>query len=82
MTDTESASPQRDLRAGECLSQDNGERVGRSAGGRLVLMRRRRTTSGFVVTVDAQPRPEVPAETLSTEWAAANAAFDRMMKAY
>lgn len=70
------------LTAGESVANDSGERMGRSAGGHLVLLRRRSSEVGFVVTVDAPKRPEVPAETITSEWATANAAFDRMMTAY
>lgn len=70
------------LRAGESVSNDHGERMGRSAGGHLVMLRRRRSEPGFVVTVDAPEVPEVPAEAITVEWATANAAFDRMMTGY
>lgn len=70
------------LKPGECVSRDNGERMGRSANGALVLMRRRIGSEGYVVTVDAPPRPEVPSESITTEWRSANAAFDRLMKNY
>ncbi len=75
---TEAAS----LRPGETQSEDNGERMGRSTGGRIVLMRRRRSSPGFVVTTDAEALPDVPNEVIRAEWAAANAAFARMMRAY
>ena len=75
---TEAAS----LRTGETRSEDNGERMGRSAGGRIVLMRRRKSAPGFVVTTDADPLPNVPNEVIRSEWAAANAAFAQMMRAY
>lgn len=70
------------LGPGESTSSDNGERMGRSSGGKRVLMRRRIGSSGYVVSVDADPRPEVPSEMITTEWGPANAAFDRLMKAY
>lgn len=70
------------LQPGQIESNDQGERIGRSAGGRLVQLRRRRGDRGFVVTVDAEPRSEVPAEVLTLEWAAANSAFDRLMHEY
>lgn len=70
------------LQPGQTESNDQGERIGRSAGGRLVQMRRRVSERGFVVTVDAEPRAEVPAEVLTHEWSAANAAFDRLMHEY
>lgn len=70
------------LQPGQVESSDNGERFGRSRGGHLVQLRRRRTERAFVVTVDAEPRPEVPAELLTHEWGAANAAFDRLMREY
>ncbi|GAA2351406.1 hypothetical protein GCM10009854_31470 [Saccharopolyspora halophila] len=70
------------LQPGQVESSDNGERFGRSQGGHLVQLRRRRSERGFVVTVDADPRPEVPAELLTHEWGAANAAFDRLMREY
>ncbi|GAB3291265.1 hypothetical protein [Parasphingorhabdus pacifica] len=70
------------LSPGESVSRDNGERMGRSANGAQVLMRRRIGAEGYVVTVDATPRPEVPSETITTEWGPANAAFDRLMKEY
>ena len=70
------------LRAGETQSEDNGERMGRSAGGRIVLMRRRRSAPGFVVTADAEALPDVPNEVIRSDWAAANAAFAKMMRAY
>ncbi len=75
---TEAAS----LRPGETHSEDNGERMGRSAGGRIVLMRRRKSAPGFVVTTDAEALPDVPNEVIRAEWAAANTAFARMMRAY
>ena len=67
---------------GQSVARDNGERIGCSTGGRRVLMRRRTTTPGFVVTVDARADPEVPAETITSHWEVATAAFDRMMKHY
>ncbi|WP_233575879.1 hypothetical protein [Saccharopolyspora rhizosphaerae] len=70
------------LQPGQTESNDQGERIGKSAGGRLVQMRRRRAERGFVVTVDAEPRPDVPAEVVTHEWAAANKAFDRLMREY
>lgn len=70
------------LAAGQSVASDSGERIGRSSGGHVVLLRRRWTQTGFVVTVDAPQRPEVPTETITSEWATANAAFDRMMTAY
>ncbi|GGI86040.1 hypothetical protein GCM10011581_23900 [Saccharopolyspora subtropica] len=70
------------LQPGQSEAKDNGERLGCSAGGRLVQLRRRVSEPGFVVTVDAEPRPDVPAELITHDWAAANAAFDRLMRAY
>jgi hypothetical protein len=70
------------LQPGQVESSENGERFGRSQGGHLVQLRRRKSEPGFAVTVDAEPRPEVPAELLTHEWAAANAAFDRLMREY
>jgi hypothetical protein len=70
------------LQPGQIETKDNGERFGRSAGGCLVQLRRRVSEPGFVVTVDAEPRPGVPTELISHEWAAANAAFDRFMHEY
>lgn len=70
------------LTPGESVSQDNGERCGRSAGGYLVLMRRRVSGAGFVVSTEAPARPDVPAETITSNWAAANTAFDRLMHEY
>ncbi|GAA2794596.1 hypothetical protein GCM10010470_31910 [Saccharopolyspora taberi] len=70
------------LQPGESRSNDSGERRGCSAGGRLVQLRRRVAEPGFVVVADAEPRPEVPTEVITTEWAVANAAFDRLMKEY
>ncbi|TWF96040.1 hypothetical protein [Saccharopolyspora dendranthemae] len=70
------------LKPGQIESNDQGERIGRSAGGRLVQLRRRVADRGFVVIVDAEPRSEVPAEVLTLEWSAANAAFDRLMHEY
>lgn len=68
-----------DLQPGQIESKDNGERLGRSAGGHLVQLRRRVSTPGFVVTVDAEASAGVPTELLTQEWAAANAEFDRFM---
>lgn len=45
-------------------------------------LRRRVSEPGFVVTVDAEPRPDVPTELITHEWAAANVAFDRYMHEY
>ncbi|MFC7340214.1 hypothetical protein [Saccharopolyspora griseoalba] len=70
------------LQPGQVESSDNGERFGRSRGGHLVQLRRRKSEPGFVVTVDAEPREDVPAELLTHEWAAANAAFGRLMREY
>jgi hypothetical protein len=78
MADDELAS----LQPGESIARDNGERFGRSRGGRMVLMRRRLSDEGFVVTVDAPPSVDEPTEVISREWAPANAAFDRLMHAY
>ncbi|MER7015105.1 hypothetical protein ABT324_27050 [Saccharopolyspora sp. NPDC000359] len=69
-----------DLEPGQVESKDNGERLGRSAGGHLVQLRRRVSEPGFVVTVDAEPSKGAPTELLTHEWAAANAAFDRFMR--
>ncbi|MER6992563.1 hypothetical protein ABT337_26630 [Saccharopolyspora hirsuta] len=71
-----------DLEPGQIESKDNGERLGRSAGGRLVQLRRRISEPGFVVTVDAEASADVPTELLTQEWAAANAAFDRFMREF
>ncbi|MGP4017072.1 hypothetical protein [Saccharopolyspora sp. 5N708] len=70
------------LRPGQVESRDNGERFGCSAGGCLVQLRRRIAEPGFVVTVDAEPRPGESRELITHEWAAANAAFDRFMHEY
>ncbi|SFS77782.1 hypothetical protein [Saccharopolyspora flava] len=70
------------LQPGQTESNDQGERVGRSSGGHLVQMRRRVSDRGFAVTVDAEPRPEVPTEVLTHEWSEANSAFDRLMREY
>lgn len=70
------------LAPGESISRDNGERLGRSSSGALVLMRRRKSSGGYVVTVDATPRPEVPSEVITADWGPANTAFDRLMKEY
>lgn len=78
MTNVNTAS----LQAGESTARDNGERYGRSAGGRMVLLRRRRAEPGFVVTVDAPGTQDEPTEMITSEWGAANAAFGRMMKAF
>lgn len=76
---TESQTAQ--LQSGECTSTENGERYGRSRGGRLVLLRRRKAGQGFVVTVDAPADQGGEAtEMITAEWGSANAAFDRMMK--
>lgn len=72
----------RTLQPGQVESSENGERFGCSRGGHLVQLRRRKAEQGFVVTVDAAPRPDVPAELLTHEWAAANATFDRLMREY
>ncbi|GAA4616342.1 hypothetical protein GCM10023108_28600 [Saccharopolyspora hordei] len=71
-----------DLQPGEVRTKENGERLGRSAGGHLVQLRRRVSGPGFAVTVDAEPRPGVPTEMLTLEWASANAAFDRFMRTF
>lgn len=70
------------LGAGESTSRENGERYGRSAGGRTVLLRRRRSEPGFVVSVDAPGNQDEPTEMITSEWGPANAAFDRMMKVH
>lgn len=71
------------LQSGESTSAENGERYGRSRGGRVVLLRRRRADQGFVVTVDAPAEQGgEPTEMITAEWGSANAAFDRMMKAF
>jgi len=71
------------LQAGESTSAENGERCGRSRGGRLVLLRRRKADQGFVVTVDAPAdQGGESTEMLTAEWGSANAAFDRMMKVF
>jgi hypothetical protein len=70
------------LQPGQIETKDNGERFGRSAGGCLVQLRRRISEPGFVVTVDTEPRPGVPTELITHDWAAANAAFDRFMHEY
>ncbi|WP_228046652.1 hypothetical protein [Saccharopolyspora montiporae] len=70
------------LRPGDVQVGANGERFGRSTGGRLVQLRRRVSEPGFVVTVDAQPRAEVPAEVITTGWTTANTAFERLMREY
>lgn len=79
MTDSQTAL----LQAGESTSAENGERRGRSRGGRLVLLRRRKADQGFVVTVDAPAdRGGESTEMITSEWGSANAAFDRMMKVF
>lgn len=70
------------LTPGQSRSAPDGERIGCSAGGRLVQLRKRVSEPGFVVTVDAEPRPEVPAELMTHEWGAANSEFARLMREY
>lgn len=70
------------LQPGEVQASENGERFGRSVGGHLVQLRRRVSEPGFVVTVDAQPRVDVPAETITKGWTTANNAFERLMREY
>lgn len=70
------------LQPGDVQTSENGERFGRSAGGRLVQLRRRVSEPGFVVTVDARPRADVPAETITKGWTTANNAFERLMREY
>lgn len=69
-----------ELVPGQSTHRDNGERMGRSDAGHLVLMRRRISEPGFVVTVDAPARPDLPTVVITAEWAHANTAFDRMMR--
>lgn len=76
MSDTDTSA----LIPGQSTARDNGERIGRSQAGHLVLMRRRVVEPGFVVTVDSPQRPELPSEVITTGWAHANAAFDRLMR--
>jgi hypothetical protein len=78
MSDTDLSN----LTPGQSASRDNGERWGRSAGGYVVLLRKRVSGPGFVVSTEAPARPEVPTETITTNWAAANRAFDRLMHEY
>lgn len=72
MADTDTT----ELAPGQSVSRDNGERLGRSAAGHLVQLRRRVAEPGFVVTTAAEDRDAV----LTAEWAHANAAFDRLMR--
>lgn len=74
MLGTESAQ----LKPGESVAHENGERVGLSAGGRRVLMRCRRQDPRYVVTVDTGVSGDVP-EFLCRDWRAATAAFDQFM---
>lgn len=75
MPSTESAQ----LGPGESVARDNGDRVGRSARGRLVRMTRRREDGRFVVTIDVDATEQDVPETLTTNWRTANAAFDALM---
>ncbi|MEU6130191.1 hypothetical protein ABZ805_13560 [Saccharopolyspora sp. NPDC047091] len=72
MADTDTTA----LVPGQSISRDNGERLGRSAAGHLVQLRRRVAEPGFVVTSGSTRGDAV----LTAEWAHANAAFDRMMR--
>ncbi len=78
MPGTESAQ----LSPGQSVGRDNGDRVGRSARGRLVRMTRRREDSRFVVTIDVDPAEEHVPETMTSNWRTANAAFDQLMHAH
>lgn len=68
------------LNPGESVSNELGERTGRSRGGWAVRLRRRTTETGFVVTTDAPLSQDETSEMITTEWATANATFDRLMK--
>lgn len=70
------------LGAGESVPLAHGERVGRSQGGWPVRLRRRVTAAGFVVTTGAPVAHDATNEVVTSEWATANAAFDRLMKRY
>lgn len=70
----------RTLAPGESTSRDNGERIGRSREGHLVLLRRRVAAPGFVVTIDSPARTDLPTEVITAGWAHANTAFDRLMR--
>ncbi|MHA6803442.1 hypothetical protein [Salinifilum ghardaiensis] len=71
-----------ELAPGESATRDRGQRVGRSAGGRLVQLRRRVSEPGFVVTVDAEPAGGETTELITADWGAANTTFDRFMRRY
>ncbi|CAM02755.1 hypothetical protein A8924_3873 [Saccharopolyspora erythraea NRRL 2338] len=68
------------LQPGQSESNESGERMGRSAGGHLVQLRKRVSEPGFVVTADVESRPEAPSEVITHEWASANVAFERLMR--
>lgn len=76
MADTETS----ELAAGQSVARDNGERMGRSRAGHLVFLRRRTAEPGFVVAIDAPPGAEGSDGVLTTTWAHANTAFDRLMR--
>ncbi|KEI43984.1 hypothetical protein GU90_13555 [Saccharopolyspora rectivirgula] len=71
-----------ELQAGQSVSKETGERIGRSAGGRLVQLRRRVSERGFVVTVDALAEAGAQRELITQDWRTANATFDRFMREY
>lgn len=71
-----------DLEPGQSATRDRGQRLGRSAGGRLVQLRRRVSVPGFVVTVDAEPAGGETTELITADWSAANTTFDRFMRRY
>lgn len=70
------------LRPGQSECRDRGQRLGCSARGRLVQLRRRVVESGYVVTVDVKPPEGVSTEVITSDWGTANAAFDRYMRQY